>query len=99
MKSARTANNTTTTATGIPTSMPVLELRAGSVGCGEGELDKVWDRVAKICVDVTTGMRLVDCKEVVRLKEGDGTDVNVVPKEVEVVEMVLDDIDEPVIAD
>lgn len=47
------------------------------------------------------GMWLVDCKEVLKVKEGEGTDVDVVlvPKEVAVVEMILDDIDEPATAD
>lgn len=47
------------------------------------------------------GMWLVDCKEVLRVKEGEGTDVDVVlvPKEVAVVEVILDDIDEPATAD
>ena len=50
-------------------------------------------------MDVTIRMWLVDCKEILRLKEGEGTDVDVVSKEVEVVEVILDDIDEPATAD
>lgn len=47
------------------------------------------------------GMWLVDCKEVLRVEEGEGTDVDVVlvPKEVAVVEVILDDIEEAATAD
>ena len=97
MKNARIASSTTTTATGIPTSIPVFELLLWASSCGEGELVDVLVCVADTCVEVATAVWLVDCAEVPRLKTDDEADSAEVIDEpgTEAVKVVLGNAEEP----
>ena len=96
MKNARITSSTATMAIGTPTSTPVFELPLWSVGCGEGELVDVLDGVAAICVEVATKVWLVDCTEVLTLKEDEGVGSAGVDGELETeaVKVVLSDTEE-----
>ena len=76
--------------------MPVNKLWTWSVSCGEGEVEGIWHGMDKICVVVAAEVRLDDCKEVPRPKEGEVANVIAVGEERGFVEVILDDIKEPV---